>query len=114
MKAWLAFWGNKGALKGAFQHLALGLLSRCDKRVAASKRFTVHRPPKVLTLCLKRFDDFIGEKINKVCTQLECNFLFLEQEISPSSTLSPKLFMLSVLCSLLGRGEESSRGRTST
>ncbi|XP_054667919.1 ubiquitin carboxyl-terminal hydrolase 42-like, partial [Grus americana] len=40
--------------------------SKCDKRVAASKRFTVHRPPKVLTLCLKRFDDFIGEKINKL------------------------------------------------
>ncbi|XP_054668374.1 ubiquitin carboxyl-terminal hydrolase 42-like [Grus americana] len=40
--------------------------SKCDKRVAASKRFTVHRPPKVLTLCLKRFDHFIGEKINKL------------------------------------------------
>ncbi|GAB0202217.1 hypothetical protein GRJ2_002687300 [Grus japonensis] len=50
----------------AMQRACLSGSSECDKRVAASKRFTVHRPPKVLTLCLKRFDHFIGEKINKL------------------------------------------------
>ncbi|NXJ56512.1 UBP42 hydrolase, partial [Spizaetus tyrannus] len=39
---------------------------RCDKMVAASKRFTIHRAPKVLTACLKRFEDFTGGKISKV------------------------------------------------
>ncbi|NWW83498.1 UBP42 hydrolase, partial [Climacteris rufus] len=39
--------------------------SKCDKNVAASKRFTVHRAPKVLTVCLKRFDCFTGGKISK-------------------------------------------------
>ncbi|XP_074973592.1 germ cell-less protein-like 1 [Phalacrocorax aristotelis] len=34
--------------------------------VAASKRFTIHRAPMVLTVCLKRFDDFTGGKISKV------------------------------------------------
>ncbi|KAF1438214.1 Ubiquitin carboxyl-terminal hydrolase 42, partial [Spheniscus mendiculus] len=45
--------------------------SKYDKMVAASKRFTIHRVPKVLTVCLKRFEDFIGRKISKVCRQLE-------------------------------------------
>ncbi|KAK4806402.1 hypothetical protein QYF61_016252 [Mycteria americana] len=40
--------------------------SKCDKMVAASKRFTVHRAPKVLTVCLKRFEDFTGRKIGKL------------------------------------------------
>ncbi|NXO70027.1 UBP42 hydrolase, partial [Phainopepla nitens] len=40
--------------------------SRCEKDVAASKRFTVHCPPKILTVCLKRFDCFTGGKIGKV------------------------------------------------
>ncbi|XP_072704738.1 ubiquitin carboxyl-terminal hydrolase 42-like [Ciconia boyciana] len=40
--------------------------SKCDKMVAASKRFTVHRAPKVLTVCLKRFEDFTGRKISKL------------------------------------------------
>ncbi|NWI51561.1 UBP42 hydrolase, partial [Calyptomena viridis] len=39
--------------------------SRCKKNVAASKRFTVHCAPKVLTVCLKRFDCFTGGKISK-------------------------------------------------
>uniref|UniRef100_A0A663F1I0 USP domain-containing protein n=1 Tax=Aquila chrysaetos chrysaetos TaxID=223781 RepID=A0A663F1I0_AQUCH len=60
--------------------------SKCDKMVAASKRFTVHRTPKVLMVCLKRFEDCAGRKISKVCMpQWECNFLFLEQEISQST-----------------------------
>ncbi|XP_027560651.1 ubiquitin carboxyl-terminal hydrolase 42-like [Neopelma chrysocephalum] len=40
--------------------------SKCEKNVAATKRFTVHCAPKVLTVCLKRFDCFTGGKINKV------------------------------------------------
>ncbi|XP_075562981.1 ubiquitin carboxyl-terminal hydrolase 42-like [Pelecanus crispus] len=40
--------------------------SKCDKMVAASKSFTVHHAPKVLTVCLKRFQDFTGRKISKV------------------------------------------------
>ncbi|NXQ27561.1 UBP42 hydrolase, partial [Alaudala cheleensis] len=39
---------------------------KCKKNVAASKRFTVHCAPKVLTVCLKRFDCFTGGKISKV------------------------------------------------
>ncbi|NXF99896.1 UBP42 hydrolase, partial [Sakesphorus luctuosus] len=44
--------------------------SKCEKNVAASKRFTVHCAPKVLTVCLKRFDCFTGGKISKGCTLL--------------------------------------------
>ncbi|XP_050183391.1 ubiquitin carboxyl-terminal hydrolase 42-like [Myiozetetes cayanensis] len=40
--------------------------SKCEKKVAASKRFTVHCAPKVLTVCLKRFDCFTGSKISKI------------------------------------------------
>ncbi|NXT31872.1 UBP42 hydrolase, partial [Pelecanoides urinatrix] len=38
--------------------------SQCDKVVAASKRFTIHHVPKVLTVCLKRVDQQ-GGKISK-------------------------------------------------
>ncbi|KAM9584585.1 ubiquitin carboxyl-terminal hydrolase 42-like [Morphnus guianensis] len=79
--------------------------SQCNETVAASKRFTIHRAPKVLTVCLKRFEDFTGGKISKVHMQPECNVLFLERDISQSSTLFHKLFMLSFSCSLPGRGE---------
>ncbi|XP_074701131.1 ubiquitin carboxyl-terminal hydrolase 17-like protein 6 [Strix aluco] len=58
--------------------------SRCDKMVAASKRFTVHHAPKVFTVFLNRCEDFTSRKISKVCTQPERNFLFLE-EISQGS-----------------------------
>ncbi|XP_074746193.1 ubiquitin carboxyl-terminal hydrolase 42-like [Strix uralensis] len=57
---------------------------RCDKMVAASKRFTVHHAPKVFTVFLNRCEDFTSRKISKVCTQPERNFLFLE-EISQGS-----------------------------
>ncbi|XP_049653239.1 ubiquitin carboxyl-terminal hydrolase 42-like [Accipiter gentilis] len=40
--------------------------SKCDKMVAASKGFTVHCAPRVLTVCLKRFEDCTGRKISKV------------------------------------------------
>ncbi|OWK50204.1 Ubiquitin carboxyl-terminal hydrolase 42 [Lonchura striata] len=40
--------------------------NKCKKNVEASKRFTVHCAPKILTVCLKRFDCFTGGKISKV------------------------------------------------
>ncbi|KAK2529669.1 hypothetical protein Q9233_006836 [Columba guinea] len=46
------------------QQLKLSLC-RCKKKVSATKRFTIHRAPKVLTLALKRFADFTGGKITK-------------------------------------------------
>ncbi|NXW52549.1 UBP42 hydrolase, partial [Nyctiprogne leucopyga] len=39
--------------------------STCDQRAAASKSFTIDRVPRVLTLCLKRFEGFTGRKISK-------------------------------------------------
>ncbi|KAI6059461.1 ubiquitin carboxyl-terminal hydrolase 42 [Aix galericulata] len=39
--------------------------SECKNMVPASKRFTIHRSSKVLTISLKRFADFTGGKINK-------------------------------------------------
>lgn len=41
-------------------------VSRCKKKVPATKRFTVHRTSNVLTLSLKRFANFSGGKITKV------------------------------------------------
>ncbi|NXW25617.1 UBP42 hydrolase, partial [Circaetus pectoralis] len=46
--------------------------SQCNETVAASKTFTIHRAPKVLTVCLKRFEDFTGGKINKVVKYSTC------------------------------------------
>uniref|UniRef100_A0A3B3D5Q3 Ubiquitin carboxyl-terminal hydrolase n=1 Tax=Oryzias melastigma TaxID=30732 RepID=A0A3B3D5Q3_ORYME len=40
--------------------------TKCKKMVTASKRFTIHRSPNVLTLSLKRFANFTGGKITKV------------------------------------------------
>uniref|UniRef100_U3JD82 USP domain-containing protein n=1 Tax=Ficedula albicollis TaxID=59894 RepID=U3JD82_FICAL len=48
-------WGRIGCTSA----LVLCLVSRCKKNVAASKRFTVHCAPKVLTVCLKRFDSLL-------------------------------------------------------
>ncbi|XP_041829563.1 ubiquitin carboxyl-terminal hydrolase 42 [Melanotaenia boesemani] len=39
--------------------------TKCKKMVTASKRFTIHRSPNVLTLALKRFANFTGGKITK-------------------------------------------------
>uniref|UniRef100_A0AAV2LF33 ubiquitinyl hydrolase 1 n=1 Tax=Knipowitschia caucasica TaxID=637954 RepID=A0AAV2LF33_KNICA len=39
--------------------------TKCKKMVTASKRFTIHRKPNVLTLSLKRFANFTGGKITK-------------------------------------------------
>ncbi|KAM6032739.1 LOW QUALITY PROTEIN: ubiquitin carboxyl-terminal hydrolase 42-like [Theristicus caerulescens] len=39
--------------------------SKCKKMVPASKRYTIHRSPTVLTISLKRFANLTGGKINK-------------------------------------------------
>ncbi|XP_033921214.1 ubiquitin carboxyl-terminal hydrolase 42 [Melopsittacus undulatus] len=39
--------------------------SKCKNMVPASKRYTIHRSSKVLTISLKRFANFTGGKINK-------------------------------------------------
>ncbi|NWV58388.1 UBP42 hydrolase, partial [Daphoenositta chrysoptera] len=39
--------------------------SKCKKKAAASKRVTVHRAPRVLTLCLERAEQGTGTKISK-------------------------------------------------
>ncbi|PKK17287.1 ubiquitin specific peptidase 36 [Columba livia] len=41
------------------------MCARCKKKVSATKRFTIHRAPNVLTLALKRFAGFTGGKITK-------------------------------------------------
>ncbi|NXT39115.1 UBP42 hydrolase, partial [Pelecanoides urinatrix] len=40
--------------------------SKCQQLATASKRLTIHRSSNVLTVCLKRFDPFSGEKISNV------------------------------------------------
>uniref|UniRef100_A0A8C0UKY9 Ubiquitin carboxyl-terminal hydrolase 42-like n=1 Tax=Cyanistes caeruleus TaxID=156563 RepID=A0A8C0UKY9_CYACU len=57
--------GLLGGRSGAFQHLAVCLVSRCRRKAAASKVVTVHRAPRVLTLCLERADQWTGTKISK-------------------------------------------------
>ena len=41
---------------------------RCKGSVSASKTFSIHRPPNVLTVQLKRFSAFMGNKISKDVT----------------------------------------------
>ncbi|XP_065503589.1 ubiquitin carboxyl-terminal hydrolase 36 isoform X3 [Caloenas nicobarica] len=41
------------------------MCARCKKKVSATKCFTIHRAPNVLTLALKRFAGFTGGKITK-------------------------------------------------
>ncbi|KAM6240208.1 ubiquitin carboxyl-terminal hydrolase 36 isoform 2-T2 [Spheniscus humboldti] len=41
------------------------MCANCEKKVSASKRFTIHRASNVLTLSLKRFANFDGGKITK-------------------------------------------------
>ncbi|NXE99290.1 UBP42 hydrolase, partial [Menura novaehollandiae] len=40
--------------------------STCENKVNATKRVTVHRMPKVFTLCLERAADHTGRKISKI------------------------------------------------
>ncbi|KAM9555555.1 LOW QUALITY PROTEIN: ubiquitin carboxyl-terminal hydrolase 42-like [Guaruba guarouba] len=46
--------------------------SKCENMVSASKRYTIHRSSKVLTISLKRFADFTGGKISKDVKYPEC------------------------------------------
>jgi hypothetical protein len=46
---------------------------RCKRNVKATKRYTIHRPPCVLTLHLKRFDTY-GLKINRKIDYNVCLF----------------------------------------
>lgn len=57
-------------------------LSRCKKKVPATKRFTVHRTSNVLTLSLKRFANFSGGKITKVNKEFPQYWLFWEGRLS--------------------------------
>uniref|UniRef100_A0A8C5TGH7 Ubiquitin carboxyl-terminal hydrolase n=1 Tax=Malurus cyaneus samueli TaxID=2593467 RepID=A0A8C5TGH7_9PASS len=41
-------------------------IPKCEKRVTASKRVTVHHVPKVFTVCLERAADHTGKKISKI------------------------------------------------
>uniref|UniRef100_A0A6I8RG18 USP domain-containing protein n=1 Tax=Xenopus tropicalis TaxID=8364 RepID=A0A6I8RG18_XENTR len=45
--------------------------SKCNKMVTATKTFSIHQPPNVLTLCLNRFDVFSENKISKMVTYPE-------------------------------------------
>uniref|UniRef100_A0A8D2MZM7 USP domain-containing protein n=1 Tax=Zonotrichia albicollis TaxID=44394 RepID=A0A8D2MZM7_ZONAL len=54
-----------GFMKSREDQLGLCLVSRCKKKAAASKKVTVHRAPRVLTLCLERADQWTGTKISK-------------------------------------------------
>lgn len=53
--------------------------------VAASKRFTIHRSPNVLTLALKRFANFSGGKITKVRWQAPTSMVFLKTVVLPAA-----------------------------
>ncbi|KFQ51026.1 Ubiquitin carboxyl-terminal hydrolase 42, partial [Pelecanus crispus] len=69
--------------------------SKCDKMVAASKRFTVHHAPKVLTSCLKRFEDFTSRKISKVVEYPE--YLDLRPYVSQTAGELPLYALYAVL-----------------
>uniref|UniRef100_A0A1B8XTK7 USP domain-containing protein n=1 Tax=Xenopus tropicalis TaxID=8364 RepID=A0A1B8XTK7_XENTR len=45
--------------------------SKCNEMVTATKTFSIHQPPNVLTLCLNRFDVFSDNKISKMVTYPE-------------------------------------------
>ncbi|KAE8604703.1 hypothetical protein XENTR_v10014798 [Xenopus tropicalis] len=45
--------------------------SKCNEMVTATKTFSIHQPPNVLTLCLNRFDVFSENKISKMVTYPE-------------------------------------------
>ncbi|OWK56259.1 Ubiquitin carboxyl-terminal hydrolase 42 [Lonchura striata] len=40
--------------------------SKCEKKVTASKKVTIHCVPKVFTVCLERAADHTGKKISKI------------------------------------------------
>lgn len=63
-------------------------VSRCKKKVPATKRFTVHRTSNVLTLSLKRFANFSGGKITKVNKTFSCSWGFFFRVLSHLSVIS--------------------------
>ncbi|XP_067164721.1 ubiquitin carboxyl-terminal hydrolase 42-like [Apteryx mantelli] len=79
--------------------------SKCEKMVAASKRFTIHRSSNVLTIALKRFADFTGGKISKGVKYPE--YLDLRAYMS-QSVGEPVLYALYVV--LVHRGASGHAG----
>ncbi|KAM8796598.1 ubiquitin carboxyl-terminal hydrolase 42-like [Eudromia elegans] len=65
--------------------------SKCEEMGAASKRLTIHHSPNILTIALKRFGDFTGEKISKIVDYPE--YLDLRPFMS-QSTGGPVLYAL--------------------
>ncbi|XP_075581329.1 maestro heat-like repeat-containing protein family member 2B [Pelecanus crispus] len=82
-------------------------IMQCKKMVAVSKRYTIHRSPKILTIALRRFVNFTGGKIDKnvkcpgsssmyVCpnqlenhsSMLDMQFLYRGVSAVPQDTLS--------------------------
>ncbi|NWW59340.1 UBP42 hydrolase, partial [Ifrita kowaldi] len=65
--------------------------SKCKKKVAASKRVTIHREPRVLTVCLGRADERTSRKISQVVEYPE--FLDLRPYMSDTAG-EPRLYSL--------------------
>ncbi|NXE97529.1 UBP42 hydrolase, partial [Menura novaehollandiae] len=65
--------------------------SKCKKKVAASKRVTVHLAPRILTVCLGRADDRSSKKISQVVEYPE--YLDLQPYMS-DTTGEPLLYSL--------------------
>ncbi|XP_023801651.1 ubiquitin carboxyl-terminal hydrolase 42-like isoform X2 [Cyanistes caeruleus] len=84
--------------------------NKCTENVAASKRFTIHCAPKVLTVCLKRFDCFTGGKINKASNGLWYQMDDESVEVrSIDTALGQQAYLLFYArCSDLRLGEEAS------
>ncbi|XP_055556384.1 ubiquitin carboxyl-terminal hydrolase 42-like [Falco cherrug] len=66
----------------------------CGKKVTALKRFTIERAPRVLTLCLKRFD-FSGKKIGKFVQYPQ--YLDLQPYMSQGAAAPPLYTLYAVL-----------------
>ncbi|XP_074875444.1 ubiquitin carboxyl-terminal hydrolase 42-like [Buteo buteo] len=79
--------------------------SKCDKMVAASKGFTVHCAPKVLTVCLKKFEDCTGRKISKVVEYPE--YLDLRPYMSQTAG---EVLLYSLYAVLVHRGDSCRAG----
>ncbi|XP_052630780.1 ubiquitin carboxyl-terminal hydrolase 42-like [Harpia harpyja] len=77
----------------------------CDKMVAASKRFTVYCAPKVLTVCLKRFEGCTGRKISKVVEYPE----YLDLRPYMSQTAGERL-LYTLYAVLVHRGDSCHAG----
>ncbi|NXB64127.1 UBP42 hydrolase, partial [Struthidea cinerea] len=65
--------------------------SKCEKKVAASKRVTIHHEPRVLTVCLGRADERTSRKISQVVEYPE--YLNLRPYMSDTAG-EPRLYSL--------------------